>query len=316
MDLHVQQFKNQPEYTKIKCTKTLISNISKFTLKEKQHILRILKNNSVDYSKNSYGYFFNLNGLDEETFNKLWKCVDLIECNRDIIKQMDKKREELIIYYTSLIESNLKKTKQDKLNNYINSLILYEINTNIKLSITKKQNKFINNDIDPDILIKEYIKKRNKYPKNSVYNRIATIIKNSKSNKFIEKKEEDDDIDEISSEYDGNEIEEFDLNEEIDIDENVDEINVNVDIDVEVDVDLNDITDNELNPDEENHEDETESIYSDHEKEEEKEEEKDDEKEQLIYKQNLQFYKKLLNKQGFIFNENVKCLLEFEPYIE
>jgi hypothetical protein len=308
------------DINKTKNTKNLISYINRFTSKEKLHILRILKNHNIDYSKNSYGYFFNLNNLNDEIFNKLWKCVDLIECNRDIIKQMDKKRDDMISHYTHLIETNLNKTKQEKLDLYINSLILSKIDTDIICNVKRKSiNSNNNNNLDPDLLIKEYIKKLYKYPKNSVYNRILTIIKNSKSNKYIEKKEEDDDNLEKLSDY-----------------ENENEPDLVIDNDVDID---NDIQDNDVEIEPENYENndfenedeefivvnEEEEILSEiHDNKSDILDEKDENEEliednntknEITYQYNLNFYRKLLNKEGYIFNENLKCLLVYQSYI-
>lgn len=292
----------QTSFRKVKCTKNLITSINRFTLKEKYHILRILKNHNIDFSKNSYGYFFNLNNINDEIFNKLWKCVDLIECNRDIIKHMDKKREELINYYTSLIENNLIKTRKEKLDLYIQSLNVFDIDSPIKYKIQKRNIKK-ECDVDPDILIKEYLKK-NKYPKNSVYHRILNKIKNSKSLKFLEKdNEESNEVDDLSSDYEFDGENENYENEDNGIDvvpaELEDNENTN-DLNNEVNEKTNDIDIYE-----------NESDYSD----DEESENIELQEEEILYQHNLNFYKKLLNKQGFVFNENLKCILQFQPYI-
>lgn len=301
----------QTSLHKVKCTKSLITSINRFTLKEKYHILRILKNHNIDFSKNSYGYFFNLNNINDDIFNKLWKCVDLIECNRDIIKHMDKKREDLINYYTSLIENNLIKTRKEKFDSYIKSLILLDINNEIQFKVQKKNIKK-QNDVDPDILIKEYYKK-NKYPKNSVYYRIMNVMKSSKSNRFIEK--EYDEIQEngdTSSDYefdgdnDNFEINDNEMNND-DIDDDVNKMNNEI-LNVEND---DEIPENEIY--------ENDNEFLDEEKNEAtkiNDEETENLEEETTYQHDLNFYKKLLNKQGFVFNENLKCILQFQPYIK
>jgi len=326
-------------YTKINCIKTLINSINKFTLKEKFHILKILKNNNIDYSRNSYGYFFNLNNLEDDIFYKLSKCIELIECNRDIIKQMDKKRDDLINYYTHLIETNLNKTKREKLENYINSLILNDIQTEIQIRIKKKHVKK-ENEVDPDILMKEYIKRLNKYPKNSVYHRILTRIKTSKT-KYIEI-EKDDYEDDISD--GGGEIEiDNDIEQENDLEagpdndpdlEPVIDLEIDIENEIDPDIEIDPGFDNEIGIDADlenepeisiknNKISEKNTFLGDDEHKEEFDEEDNEElneenekKDQEEYQHNLNFYRKLLNKQGFIFNENMKCLLEYQSYIE
>lgn len=319
-----------------KSSKNLIASINKFTLKEKLHVLRILKTHNIDYSKNSYGYFFNLNEIDDNIFNKLWKCIDLIECNRDIIKQLDKKREDLINYYTDLIETNLKKTRNDKLNNYIDSLKVKDIQYNISSYIRKKNvKKEINTNVDPDILIRDYMKKMSKYSKTSVYYRLTNLMKHSRSNKIYDVADENEGDDNTSEyNFDENANEEYEVEKEIEEQDN--EVDLEIEEDNEVDVDIEQDNEVDVDIEEENeveieieHENEknnkkvdiskiTETINEIEENEVEIEEDNETELEndkEDIYKYNLNFYKKLLNKQGFVFNENLKCILEYQPYI-
>jgi len=180
---------------KQKYLRELISKIKRLTPKEKHHILSIFKKYNVEFTKNSNGYFFNLDKIDESILDKVSKCVDLIEQKRELITSLDKKRDSYLEYYKNLIENKLKETINKRRDQYINQLVLIQHETPIRKKI-KKSVRIVSN-IDPDILMKEHSKSK-KYNKNSVYfrinQRIVELSRKSHRHKSSDKtKDEGDD---------------------------------------------------------------------------------------------------------------------------
>ncbi len=158
---------------KQKYLRELISKIKRLTVKEKHHILSIFKKYNIEYTKNSNGYFFNLDKIDYDILDKVSKCVDLIEEKRELITTLDKKRDSYLEYYKNLIENKLKETINKKKEDYIAQLVLIPSNISIKKKSVKRVTRFSN--LDPDILMKEHNKTK-KYHKNSVFFRINQRI--------------------------------------------------------------------------------------------------------------------------------------------
>jgi hypothetical protein len=179
---------------KQKYLRELISKIKRLTSKEKHHILSIFKKYDVEFTKNSNGYFFNLDKVDESILDKVSKCVDLIEQKRELITSLDKKRDSYLEYYKNLIENKLKETINKRREQYINQLVLIPDNIPIKKKI-KKSVRIISN-VDPDILMREHNKSK-KYNKNSVYfrinQRIVALSRKSNRHKVSDKKDDGDD---------------------------------------------------------------------------------------------------------------------------
>ena len=151
----------------------IISKTKNLTDNEKRHILNILLTYKVEYSKNQSGYFFYLEKINDEIINKILKCIDLIEEKSDLIYNLDKKRDEHLEYYKSLIENKLKETINIKKKTLIDNLRLIEETFYIIKKKTTKKVQF--SDVDPDKLMKEHLK-RFKYPKKSVYYRLSQIM--------------------------------------------------------------------------------------------------------------------------------------------
>jgi hypothetical protein len=179
-----------------KYLRELISKIKRLTVKEKYHILSIFKKYEIEFTKNSNGYFFNLDKIDESILEKVSKCVDLIEQKRELIYTLDQKRDSYLEYYKNLIENKLKETINKRRNKYINQLILVPSETYIK----KKQTKFIrkvNIVDDPDLLMKEYNKSK-KYHKNSVYfrlnQRLTLLSRKSHKHTQHDRREKDESV--------------------------------------------------------------------------------------------------------------------------
>jgi len=291
----------------------MISRIGKLNQKEKLHILNILHTKNIEFTKNTNGYFFNFLNIDGDIIRKIYNCLILIEENTDKIKEMEKRRNELLQYYKLLIEERLQDNLLKKKDNYMKKLILKPY-TEITL-IKKRKNiinrKHINHNIDSDILIKEHLKSKLKYQKNSVYHRLVTSIKLSKSTKSKNKNDDDNDT----------------SNDTVNIDtvDDISEIDHNLD-----DYNLSDNDDNDNDNDDDNNIDDISTIISDNDDNENFDEEEgidevievdeiDDIDEDInnsdYKKREFLYYKKLLNKQGFVFDENKECILATQEYI-
>lgn len=283
--------------------KDIILRINKLNAKEQLHILNILKTHNVKFSKNSNGYFFNFIDINDDILDKIYKCLELIESNTDLLKEMDRRRNELLIYYKKLIEDKLNLNIKLKKDNYIQKLKLYD--NKIKMDI-KRVNKIkkrvyydINKDKDIDVVMKEYLKSRSKYKKDSVYYKIMSKIRSRKL--FDNRKHETDDFE------DGG----YDIDKcESDIESIKDDIESIKD---DSDFIKDDFSEEEYNYNSENSDNE---IYDEPFQTGIEEDKLDD----IYYEEKnieleVDFYKKLLNKQGFIFDENKRCLLHLEEYI-
>lgn len=322
--------------------KTTIERINNLTIKEKLHILSILKNHNVDFTKNINGYFFNLANIDKNILGKICRCLDLIEKNRDLISEMDKRRTNLLNYYKNLINDTLKQNVQKRIDEYNDFIKLQNQNNWTDITLMFKKKKFYRytklynrdkyNDEEFSNLIekisKDYYKSINKYDKNSVYYRLLTNMKSfTNKNNMTYYESNDNYVDKT------NEIEDNNENEDVDI-ENGDG---DGDVDIDIDVDM-DIEEQEYDINDDNEDDNTDEINSEEEGEDEDEKSdiednnsnqdcNEDNLEQLDEneinknnlddktKQQLMFYKTLLNKRGYQFDDDKNCFLIVEEYI-
>ena len=190
--------------------KNIISRINNLSHKEKYHILNILNANDIEYTKNTNGYFFNFLKIDSITLDKLIKCLELIEQNINLIKNMDKKRNDLINSYKIIIEEKLKSSFEKRKNEYIKHLSVQIYQTNISYNIKRifhirKNAKFSTNNCNQaELMLKEYQKSQTKFQKNSVYHRIYCTIRMNK--RYTEPKIENESnnnntIDDINKAY-------------------------------------------------------------------------------------------------------------------
>ena len=283
--------------------KDIILRINKLNAKEQLHILNILKTHNVKFSKNSNGYFFNFIDINDDILDKIYKCLELIESNTDLLKEMDRRRNELLIYYKKLIEDKLNLNIKLKKDNYIQKLKLYD--NKIKMDI-KRVNKIkkrvyydINKDKDIDVVMKEYLKSRSKYKKDSVYYKIMSKIRTRKL--FDNRKHETDDFEDGGYDIDKCESDMESIKDDIES------------IKDDSDFIKDDFSEEEYNYNSENSDNE---IYDEPFQTGIEEDKLDD----IYYEEKnieleVDFYKKLLNKQGFIFDENKRCLLHLEEYI-
>lgn len=281
--------------------KDVIVRINKLHSKEQLHILNILKTNDVKFSKNSNGYFFNFIDINNETLDKIYKCLELIESNTDLLKEMDKRRNELLLYYKQLIEDKLNAKIKIKKDNYIQKLKLLDSNIKFNIKRVNKINKRIlyDKNMDIDIVMKEYLKSKSKYKKDSVYYKINSKIRYKKS--FEIKKSEREDYEE------GVNV------ENIDIDENLDEP---LDEPLDDQLDESDFVKDDFSQDEfENSCDNTHDNDNENDNTEDDILSDNDKTNEIEMELEMDFYRKLLNQQGFVFDDNKRCLLQPEEYI-
>jgi hypothetical protein len=322
----------------------IISKTKNLTDNEKRHILNILLTYKVEYSKNQSGYFFYLEKISNEIIDKILKCIDLIEEKSDLIYNLDKRRDEHLEYYKSLIENKLKETINLKKKALIDNLRLIEEPFYI---IKKKTNKKVQfTDEDPDKLMKEHLKKY-KYKKDSIYHRISQVmIQMSRKNKHRHVKEDrsgggggeedskgsdgggdiggGDDIggDEIGGEIGGSEIGD-------DIGEIDDEIGDKIGDDISEDFNESELEDNEYyNSDSDSDSDDdsfdntsdidnTETEHTDTETQTHTQTKtRKIKKKTKISSNELDYYKNLLKKGGFKFDDDKEVIMIKEKYIE
>jgi hypothetical protein len=293
--------------------KDIIVRINKLSNKEQLHIFNILKTNDIKYSKNSNGYFFNFIDIKDDILYKIDKCLGLIESNTDLLKEMDRRRDELLLYYQKLINDKLNYNIKVKKDNYIKKLKVYDnkITSNIKRINKLRKRVLYEKDKDIDIVMKEYLKSKSRYKKDSVYYKINNKMKFKRT--YDNKKNDIDDLHEIdednnlcesdlgSLKYDHESLkdpsdfmfsDENDLenvNDEIDnlFDDKIEEFSFDENND-EINDEINDETYEELNE------------YQKH---------------KNTIDLEINYYMKLLNQKGFVFDDNKRCLLQIEKYI-
>ncbi len=292
--------------------KSLIFRINHLSHKEKNHILNILRANNIEYTKNTNGYFFNFLKIKDDTIDKLIKCLELIEKNYNLIKEMEKRRNDVIKYYKVIIEEKLKTSFEKRRNEYIKYLSLQNYETNINCDIKrvfqiKRNKKFLTKNANQaELMLKEYHKSQTKFIKNSVYHRIYSTIKMNK--RYTEPK----------TEYESNDIvDNYNI-----IDENIDEIDNGENIENgEIVENIEEIEDYNISDDENENKSEIyyDELYSNNSEESDHETviSKMSNKNKIKEKRetDMIYYKNLLNLQGFKFDDNKKCFLIKESYI-
>ena len=318
----------------------IITKTKNLTDNEKRHILNILLTYKVEFTKNYNGYFFYLYKINDEIINKILKCIDLIEEKRDLISNLDKKRDDHLEYYKSVIETKLNETIIFKKKLLTDNLRVIEDNFYI---IKKKNNKTKKVEFyeDIDILIKEYSKKK-KHRKNSIYHKISQVMiqnvrKNNKHSKKIKNEcggagnegdGEDNNIQESN-------IEEIDNNDNDDNNDNFDKDNDDDDKDDNDNDNDNDIISNDSDNDSDSDSDsskgselDNEYYNSDNDSLNEFEVEKTDtntntqtkkckskNKKIKITSNEFYYYKNLLRKNGVKFDDDKEVIMINEEYI-
>jgi hypothetical protein len=285
--------------------KKLIYKISKLNQQEKEYILKLLMDKDVPYTKNMNGFFFNMysSSVTSSTLENINNSIDLMIKNRNILYDIDQKRDLMIKECKELIENKLHNTNKKKQNDYFNKILIKQVNTNIKHNFFKYK-KHINYKIYDNIDTID--KKHSVYNKNSVFFRLNTRMKlntrqhrKSNNQKYLENDRSD-----VDSTANENIISECIIDDDVICDDD----NYDIEEDMEYDPDdyecadenvLIEVYDNVDNVDTVDNIDNVDTVDNI---------EIDEDNEKL-------FYKELLNKHGFIFNEDKDCILIYQEYI-
>lgn len=275
----------------------VIERVHSLNSKEKLHILNILKIHNKSFTKNSNGYFFNMYDIENNVLEKIYKCLELIEENRDVINEMDKRRDELLAYYKRVIHdkinASLSKLKQE----YTNNIMLKPNKNNIEMCYTRirRINRNESSSNDPDVLLKEYVQKQT-ISKNSIFFRMKARMKEMSTGKIRYKRDTNDDVEETADAYqDPEHDQEPDTEHDVEAEPEID----NDDDDDDDAFNDDDICEGEEDVD--NEEDDDEIVSQDGDTEERERE--------------IMFYKKILNNSGFVFDEDIRCNLVYQEYI-
>jgi hypothetical protein len=277
----------------------VIERVHNLNSKEKLHILNILKIHNKSFTKNANGYFFNMYDIENNVLEKIYKCLELIEENRDVINEMDKRRDELLAYYKQVIHdkinASLSKLKQE----YTSNIMLKPSKNNIEMCYTRirRINRYESSSNDPDVLLKEYVQKQT-ISKNSIFFRMKARMKEMSTGKIRYKRDTNDDVEETADfayqdpdhlEHEPDTDQDLEPEPEIDND-NDDEDNA-----------FNEDDTGEGDDDVDNEDDDDEGASHDGDTEERERE--------------IMFYKKILNNSGFVFDEDIRCNLVYQEYI-
>lgn len=277
--------------------KELIQKISQLSHQEKQHILKFLIANNINFTKNINGYFFNLasNHVSEQLLNDLKTKIQLMELHRNEIINVDTLRDNMIKQCKELIETNLQDSIKIKLDEYNNKIKLIKEDCNIHMTIHKTFPKNIKKLSYYDNLSDKYdlLNTKKTYNKNSIYYRISTKMKMFSSKR---KEKIHENYNEEYDEENDNDFIEHDHNEDNDIENEIDDT-------VVIDDDMYSYDDNEHENDDENENNET-SYDSESELE-----------NKIKIENEKSYYRKLLNNHGFKFDNDKSCLLIYQEYI-
>ena len=290
----------------------LINKIKRLSTKEKNHILTILKKNNIPYTKNLNGYFFNLINLDETIYSKINQCIDLIEKNRELIESLEKKRELHIEYYKTLIENKVTERLNKKKQYFYDHIQITNVFPDFIIR-KKGSNKITNTHVDIDEMMKM---KKIKFSKTSIYYKINQILNKRKKrlSMYNTNNSEDNSLEILDNNHlfndelsiiqdesyvledsyisDNDNIENDNNNHNDDKDDNENDDNENNDID-----DNNNDDDNNL---ETSVNDDCDDLSSDND-------------ESLESK--LEFYKNLLKRDGYVFDDDKHVKMKHQAYI-
>lgn len=331
----------------------IITKTKNLTNNEKIHILNILLNYNVEYSINHSGYFFYLEKISDEIINKILKCINLIEEKSDLISNLDRKRNQHLEYYKSLIENKLKETITLKKEALIDSLRLIQ-HSSLQFIIKKKYSKEIqSSEVDPDKLMKEHLKKH-KYKKLSIHHRIHQVMiqlsrKNKNPRQSINSEENcknNDNNGNYHNDSDNNDNNDNDIQEDNDVQDVQDNDVQDNDIQDNYDTENNICSDSEGSDKEyyssdnnDNDDDNDNDDYNDNDNDNDNNNENDsfknsdidnteiehsvkikkkirkDKKKPQISIDELDYYKNLLKKGGFKFDDDKEVIMIKEEYI-
>jgi hypothetical protein len=274
--------------------KELINKISRLNQKEKEHVLKLFIGKNIQYTKNVNGYFFNLctSNITPDVLKSINDGINLMEKNRNLLNDIDKKRDLMLRQCKELIENKLNDTIKSKQYDYFNKIRLIPNNMNIDYTISKITKKSYSKLSDYNI--DNFDKKTIIYNKNTVYFRLNTVMKlNVRQNKMTNVDYNNYDYGENDFGNCTSEIGDADIDVDVgEIDDNIDVVDtVGGDIDCDGSGEnLFDVTDDDVNSDIDEMEVDTDS------------------KEKLYYKQ-------LLNSYGYTFNEDKTCSLVYQDYL-
>lgn len=272
--------------------KELINKISRLNQKEKEHVLKLFIGKNIQYTKNVNGYFFNLctSNITPDVLKSINDGINLMEKNRNLLNDIDKKRDLMLRQCKELIENKLNDTIKSKQYDYFNKIRLIPNNMNIDYTISKITKKSYSKLSDYNI--DNFDKKTIIYNKNTVYFRLNTVMKlNVRQNKMtnVDYNNYDygeNDFGNCTSEIGDADIDVGEIDDNIDV---VDTVGGDIDCDGSGE-NLFDVTDDDVNSDIDEMEVDTDS------------------KEKLYYKQ-------LLNSYGYTFNEDKTCSLVYQDYL-
>lgn len=165
----------------------LVRKLKTFSKNEKIHIFYLFKRHHVEYTQNSNGIFINLQHVDKNILQKIIDCANLIEEKRDLILELDTKRDMYIEYYKNMMNvkiSEIEHNKQCEINEMLRTE--EEDFTVVKFAAIDNYNEEDDNDVTSLEYFKNYkVYKDKSYHKDSVYFRLSqkihSISKNSKS---------------------------------------------------------------------------------------------------------------------------------------
>jgi hypothetical protein len=284
----------------------LISRISHLSVKEKSHVLNILRTNQSQFTKNANGYFFNLNEVSDVTLKQLEDCLILIEENREKIKALNHHRDKMIEQHKSMIEDKITKRYQDKRKEFISTITLQGLSTSITLDVSKKLTKRLPNSYgtnDPDEMIKIHQKRLNTFVKDSVHWRIFKTIKARTRKVNHNEKADLDFVTENDLDID------MENENELDIDANVSDNFEDLDV-PELGEELDEASDIESENSIDN-----EPVSTEHDETYTFDELHKIKIEEDLFIKKINYYKQILKLKGFLFEENEKCFLTKESYI-
>ena len=157
--------------------KELINKISRLNQKEKEHVLKLFIGKNIQYTKNVNGYFFNLctSNITPDVLKSINDGINLMEKNRNLLNDIDKKRDLMLRQCKELIENKLNDTIKSKQYDYFNKIRLIPNNMNIDYTISKITKKSYSKLSDYNI--DNFDKKTIIYNKNTVYFRLNTVMK-------------------------------------------------------------------------------------------------------------------------------------------
>ncbi|NDC94792.1 hypothetical protein EB077_05760, partial [bacterium] len=97
---------------------SVITRIGRLDNNEKAIILSLLQECNVEFTKNANGYFFDLTTVSPQDLEKCTRCLENIESNRHQVYYINKKRDELVVYYKKIINEKIQQTRLAKIGEY------------------------------------------------------------------------------------------------------------------------------------------------------------------------------------------------------